>query len=108
MASRAAVAIAGVAVVVGLGAAGWYWWKHREPPYLPPPPAKAQATPATPTGPKHPIVPEAGTPPLPALKDSDGAAVQAGIDLIGQEALQRFFNLDTLVRNLVVTVDNLP
>jgi hypothetical protein len=110
MASRATVCIGAAVVVALIGAGAWYWWKTREPPYLPPPAAaKPEARPpAAAAGPKYPIAPEAGAPPLPALRDSDGMAAQAGIDLIGKEALQKFFNLDSLVRRVVVTVDNLP
>jgi DUF3014 family protein len=103
------VALAAIAIAAIVGAGGWYWWKHREPPFLPPPPPAPQveAKPEAPIGPKHPIAVESAVP-LPALKDSDGAVVHAGIELLGKDALQRFFNLEDLVRHIVVTVDNLP
>lgn len=108
--SRAMGIIVALLVIAAIGAGAWYWWRNREPPSIPTAPAKQEAkSEAPPAGPKHPIVvPEAGAPPLPALKDSDGAVQQGAIDLVGQDALARFFNIDGLARRIVATVDNLP
>lgn len=105
MASRAIPAIVALLIVACIGAGGWYWWTHREPPYLPPTPTAPPAPPA-PTGPRHPITLEPA--PLPALNDSDTAVRQAGMELVGLDALARFFNIEDLVRRIVATVDNLP
>lgn len=105
MAARAAPAIVALVILGCIGAGGWYWWTHREPPYLPPT-ATAQVMPPAPTGPQHPITPEAA--PLPALNESDTAVRQAGVELMGLDALARFFNIEDLVRRIVATVDNLP
>ena len=108
--SRAKPMIVLLLAIVAIAAAAWYWWQNREPPYLPPPPAKveAKAPPPPPAAPKHPITPEAGAPPLPALNESDGVVQKAGMDLVGQDAFAKFFNIDGLVRRIVATVDSLP
>jgi hypothetical protein len=106
--SRAKGVIAAVVAIAAVAAAAWYWWQNREPPYLPPPAKAVEAKPEAAAGPKHPIEPDAGAAPLPALNESDGAVQQAGIDLAGQEALAKFFNIDGLVRRVVATVDALP
>lgn len=48
------------------------------------------------------------TQPLPPLAESDEPALAAAERLIGKETLQRWFYLDSLMRRVVVTVDNLP
>ena len=105
MASRATPVIVAVVAVAGIGAAAWYWWKNREPPYLPPTP-QVETKPQAPTGPRHPIASEAA--PLPSLNESDTAVRQAGVELVGLDALARFFNIEDLVRRIVAAVDNLP
>lgn len=105
MASRAAPIVVVVVVIAAAGAGAWYWWTHREPPYLPPTP-QVVPQPAAPSGPRHPIVVEPA--PLPTLNESDTVARQAAVELVGLDALARFFNIDDLVRHLVATVDNLP
>lgn len=74
----------------------------------PPPPAKTE--PAI----RHPIEQVQAAPstedakPLPPLAESDEPALNAAQRLIGKEALERHFYLDSLMRRVVVTVDNLP
>lgn len=107
--TRAPGIIGALLLIAAIGGGAWYWWQNREPPSIPSAPAKQEAKPEAPQpGPKHLITPEAGAPPLPALKDSDGAVQQGAIDLVGQDALARFFNIDDLARRFVATVDNLP
>ena len=102
----AAVAVAGVAV------AAWYFWP-RDPVAPPAPPAPiVQAKPAAEPV-EHfpvPVIPEEKpAPPAPlSLNDSDKALQDAIAGLIGADALRRFFNVEGIVRNIVVTVDNLP
>jgi hypothetical protein len=101
------VAIGTILVIATLGVAGWYWWQNRERPYLPPPAKSEAKAPETSSAPKHPLAAEAGAP-LPPLAESDGAMQRALGDIIGSEAVQRFFNFDGLARRIVATVDNLP
>lgn len=100
-------AFLGVLLVAVLAAAGWYFLRP-DPPYLPPP-AKvdAPAPPQAPQGPKHPV-PQVEAKPLPPLAASDPSIHDAIRPLFGAQALERFFNLDDLVRRIVATVDNLP
>ena len=101
------IAIGAILVIAAIGAAAWYWWQNREPPYLPPPPKAEVKAPEAPAGPKHPIATEAAAP-LPALGESDGAMQRALEEVIGSEAVQRFFNFDGFIRRIVASVDNLP
>lgn len=74
----------------------------------PPPPASTVPTV------RHPIEqaqvqPSAeDTKPLPPLAESDEPALAAAQRLVGRESLERYFYLDSLMRRVVVTVDNLP
>ena len=94
-----------VAAIAIIGAATWYFW-----PGNPPPPPSQAAAPATlpgAQGPRHPVeVPQEQ--PLPALKESDPAMLEAFARLVGAAALQKFFNLEGVIFNVVATVDNLP
>ena len=60
--------------------------------------------------PEHYPVPEPQAPavPLPALDASDAAMKEGLAGLLGADAFGRFFRLESLVRHLVVTIDNLP
>jgi len=103
-----------VAVVVALGAAAWYLLKPAAPP-VPPPAPVATVVPAPapePAPPAHFPAPEAKDEappkPLPALDESDGTLLAALAGVLGREAAGRFLVPERLVRNIVVTVDNLP
>jgi hypothetical protein len=99
--------IAVIAALAAIGAATWYFWPRG----LPPPPSSALPQAAVPApaaqGPRHPIeaVPEQALPPL---KESDPAMLETLARLVGSPALQKFFNLESIVRNTVATIDNLP
>jgi hypothetical protein len=98
--------LAVIAALAAIGAATWYFWPRELPP---PPPASATAPPATAPaaqGPRHPI--ETIEEPLPPLKESDPAALEALARVLGSPAVQKFFNLESIVRNSVATIDNLP
>ena len=101
--------LAVVAVVAAIGAATWYFWPRELPP---PPPAATTPAPVTVPpvveGPKHPIESIAEQPQLPPLKESDPTMLQALGQLVGSAALQKFFNLEAMVPNIVATIDNLP
>ena len=43
---------------------------------------------------------------LPALKESDPEMLEGLASLVGSGPLQRFFNLDDVIRRIVATVDN--
>jgi Protein of unknown function (DUF3014) len=101
----------GIAVVVALalaGAGAWFLLDRAPPP--PPPGPSPAAAPAAPAGPKHPL-PEAAQPgaaPLPALDASDPALREGLASLMGAQAVERFLQIDGVVRRIVATVDNLP
>ena len=98
-----------VAVVVALFAIGlgaWYFLARERPPPPPPPQAAAPAAPAK-EGPRHPIAADAQQP-LPSLKESDPAMVEALASLMGTGAMRKLFNVDGIVFNFVATIDNLP
>jgi hypothetical protein len=46
--------------------------------------------------------------PLPPLKESDPAMLEAMARVLGSAAVQKFLNLESVVPNIVATVDNLP
>jgi len=94
------------AALAAIGAATWYFWPRD----LPPPPPAQAAAPAAPQkaeGPLHPVdtVPEQQLPPL---KESDPMLLEALARLLGSAALQKFFDLEGIVFDIVATVDNLP
>ena len=102
-----------VAAVVGIAATAWYFLRPAEPAPAPPPaPAVAVAPTPEPATPEHYPAPVAGeeaqAKPLPALDESDGTFLAALAAVIGREAAGRFLVPERLVRNIVVTVDNLP
>lgn len=75
-----------------------------------PAPAPTETEPAV----RHPIEkaqtqPSAeDTKPLPPLAESDEPALTAAQALVGRESIERYFYLDSLMRRVVVTIDNLP
>jgi hypothetical protein len=102
----AAVAVVGLSV----GAVIYLSWREKARPPVAEPAVAAPAQPAVvPEEPaiKHPL-PEAEQPEaLPSLEDSDGPIQNAITDLIGKEPVERFLIPESLVRHIVVSVDNL-
>ena len=107
--------IAAAVLIVVAGAAAFYAWyidTHAPAPVPPPvaalpaePPAETPAPPAI----QHPLPPPAAAaPPLPSLAESDATAQAAAVELFGRDAFVRHFVPEALVRNFVVTIDNLP
>jgi Protein of unknown function (DUF3014) len=97
-----------VVVVLGLGAALYYGRTHRQP--AEPPVAAAPPAPAGEAPPqiRHPISDEPPQEtPLPPLNESD-AAVQDSLSGIFGRTLEPFLVPRDIVRNVVVTIDNLP
>lgn len=100
------------AVVVALIAVGaWYWYRLQ---HAPPPEAAAvpQAPPpAPPSEPQiaHPLPAEGpGAAALPALNDSDAVLRDSLIGVLGKAPVEQFLVPQSVVRHIVVTVDNLP
>ena len=99
--------LAVLAALAAIGAATWYFWPRELPPPPPASSAPAAAPPAVAQGPAHPIETIVEQP-LPPLKESDPAMLQALGQVLGTAALQKFFNLEGMVPNIVATIDNLP
>ena len=95
----------------GLAATYFYQWNKKAvpPPPAPPPIVPARAEPAV----RHPI-PAAGNNtgaeahPLPSLADSDAGIAGALTEFFGKSAVAKFLVPENVIRNIVVTVDNLP
>jgi hypothetical protein len=107
--------IVGVAAAVVVIAAGtWFYLHNRHP--LPSVPVAAQApAPAEPAAEpaiQHPLPAGRENPalkgPVPALGDSDPALSDALKTLIGADAVKDYLRPESIVRHLVVTIDNLP
>jgi Protein of unknown function (DUF3014) len=91
-------------VAAGLGASVFYFSLTRENAKRQPPEVPAPAPPAI----RYPIEADGPpTEPLPALTESDGAMRDALAALFAQD-LEKFFNLQDIIRRIVATVDNLP
>jgi len=99
-----------VAVVAAIAATIYFFWPRRG--ELPPEPVQATLpaapAPALAEAPRHPVQGEPAEEPLPSLKESDGAVAAALSVLVGQDAFGRLFVPESLVRNIVATIDNLP
>lgn len=100
--------IAAALIAVG----GWYWYasRHRAPAAAPAPPAAAPGTAANGEAQiSHPIPgegPDASA--LPALNDSDQVARDSLAGVLGKNPVEQFLVPQSIVRHIVVTVDNLP
>jgi hypothetical protein len=99
-----------VALLLIGAAAAIYFLRPFEPRRPALPQSAAPTAPAPPaTGPRFPlplVAPEEK--PLPSLKESDPAILEALVGVIGPQALANFIQPETLVRHIVVTIDNLP
>jgi len=107
--------VIGVAAAVIVVAAGtWYYLqsRHAALPRAPeaaqtPPPAEPPAEP----GIQHPVPASqdsAAKAPLPALADSDAALSDALGQLVGAATVKDYLLPESIIRHLVVTIDNLP
>jgi hypothetical protein len=96
-----------VVVVIAIGATLYYWRTRQAAEQQPVAEAPAQTASAEPPI-KHPIAEEApGDAPLPPLADSD-APVQESLSEIFGRSLQEVLAPKDIIRNVVVTIDNLP
>ena len=105
----------GSAAIVVIGLIGAvYFYKYRnavpEAPVVtqaPKPPVEAPQA-ATEPAVRNPIPESTDTKPLPPLKESDPQVRQALVDVFGAKAIAQFLVPESVVRHVVVTVDNLP
>lgn len=109
MVNKPMIVIAAVVVLAGVGTA-YYFHKRNAGPAQPaaaltPAPAAPESQPAVENPvPSPPSAPQA---PLPALNDSDPAIKDALGEALGNDAAQ-YLVPESIVRHLVVTIDNLP
>jgi Protein of unknown function (DUF3014) len=102
-----------VMVLGGVGVASYYYFRDQaeqtpaKAAVLPPPPAPASAEPAI----RNPVPgagPSTDTRPLPSLAESDAGMLEALTQFFGRDSVAAFLVRENIVRNVVVTVDNLP
>ncbi len=102
---------AGIVIAAAIAIGVYYRYYSPAPPPPPPHPAAAPQ-PAAPPLPaiQHPIPPEAGQQqaPLPPLDQSDPVVRDSLTGLLGKPAVAKFLVPHEIVRDVVVTVDNLP
>ena len=106
--------VIGVAVAVVVVAAGtWYFLQSRRAELARAPDAAQTPPPAQPPEPaiQHPLPAgqaSASTAPLPSLADSDPALSDALRQIVGAAAVKDYLLPESIIRHLVVTIDNLP
>ena len=107
--------IIGVAAAVVVVAAGTWYYLHTHGPLPSVPaavPAPAPAQPVAEPAIQHPLPAaqenKALQGPVPALADSDPALSDALKSLVGEDAVKDYLRPESIVRHLVVTIDNLP
>jgi len=104
--------LAGAVAAAAIAAGGWYWYSGRAHPVVEGPPVRhAAPPPEANTAPEisHPIPGEsAGSAALPALNDSDPVMMDSLVGVFGRAPVERFLVPQSIVRHIVVTVDNLP
>ena len=101
--------LVGAGLVLVAGAVGLYIYRSRDSAPAPPPPVVAAPQEAPPEAVENPL-PAAGdadAAPLPPLADSDAPLGDELRNLFGEESIKAWLVPETLVRRLVVTVDNL-
>ncbi len=104
----------GVAAAVAVVALSVAYYLHSRSARAPGPPAAAQPiAPAPPAEPaiQHPVPPAAdagANGPLPSLGDSDPAMRNALGGVAGSNAIMQYLVPDSIIRHIVVTIDNLP
>jgi len=98
-----AVIVIGAILLVAGGAAYFFW------PSPPPPPPASAAAPAPPPVVQHyAVATPASAETLPTLADSDPTVLDALKKLLGPDAAAKLLVPESIVRNLVATIDNLP
>jgi len=99
------VGIVAVALVAG---GAWYWYRSRETAPLAVAPAAPAPVPSGEPQIAHPIPANAEAAALPALNDSDALVHDSLAGVIGRDPVEQFLVPQSIVRHIVVTVDNLP
>ena len=99
-----------IAVLVIVVSAGYYWHLRHLPAPVIPPVVESAPPPTTEDLIEHPVPTPRATSlqPLPALSDSDTAMSAALGDALGAASGMQFLAPESLIRHLVVTIDNLP
>jgi hypothetical protein len=95
--------------MIAAAAALYYFrpWESTRPP-IPQSQAPAPTEPPVAQGPRFPLpVPPPEENPLPKLNESDPTMIEALSALLGQKAVANFIQPESLVRHVVVTIDNL-
>jgi len=103
---------AAIVALVLIGAVYYYKYHNAVPaaPVVkeaPKPPVEAPQA-ATEPAVRNPIPENSDSQPLPPLKESDPDVRKALVDLFGAKAISQFLVPESIVRHVVVTVDNLP
>ena len=99
-----------VIAVLAVAVAGYYYWLEGEREAALQQAAQAPAPEAEPQI-RYPITnsePQEDAKPLPPLAESDETLRQTAADFYDKVTLDQLFNLESVVRRIVVTVDNLP
>jgi Protein of unknown function (DUF3014) len=101
--------VVGGVIVVAIAVGIWYRYFYAAPTPAPVPVVQRTA-PAPPpeTGPANPLPPETSTTALPALNDSDQIVADSLAGVLGHPTVAQFLVPQSIVRHIVVTVDNLP
>jgi hypothetical protein len=106
--------VIGVLVVVVAALGGWYFWSRHAAPAVQAPMIAPPAAPAPEAGAEakieHPLPSAAGTStaPLPDLNDSDKPLSAALDEAAGGATWVSYLVPESIIRHIVVTVDNLP
>jgi hypothetical protein len=103
----------GVAIAVVIAAiGGWYYWHGHHAPSPQPPTAAAPTAPAAPAeeaiAHPLPVTADSSKAPLPALGDSDAPFADALREATVGTDVARYWVPESIIRHIVVTVDNLP
>lgn len=106
--------IGAAVVVLALASGTWYvlHTRHAVPKELPIAAQPAAPEPAPEPEVANPVIPgtmdAASKTPLPTLNDSDAALIDALGQVVGASAVKEFLLPESVIRHLVVTIDNLP
>lgn len=105
----------GVAALLGAAMVAGFFYLTRTPPAPPAGQPAVVADAPTPAAPADPAIlypvpqqAQAAPAPLPPLDSSDNALRDALVGYFGKQSVQQLFGLDSIVRRIVATVDNLP
>jgi hypothetical protein len=111
MINKPMIGVAAAVVVVAAGTLFYLHNRHAALPRAAQPPALLPVEPPAEPATLHPVPAGAGSAanvPLPALADSDAALSDALGQAIGASAVKDYLLPESIIRHLVVTIDNLP